>query len=115
MRSPITSTSGSPLDAYGGEDPIRVLTGGGLVDLMAAHVPPPQRYSYVYAGDSGYLDHALATSGLARRVAGAAFWHVNCDEPTVLDYRVATNPPGLYRPDPYRSSDHDPVLVGLDF
>lgn len=103
------------LNAYAGEEPIRVLTAGGLLDLMAAHVAPEQRYSYVFAGDTGYLDYALATPGLAARVTGAAFWHINCDEPTLLDYNTETNPPGLFRPDPYRSSDHDPVLIGLDF
>ncbi len=103
------------LNAYGAEDPIRALTGGGLNDLMAAHVEPADRYSYVYRGAAGYLDHALATPSLAGRVSGAAFWHINADEPRVLDYNTEHNPPALYRSDPYRSSDHDPVLVGLAF
>ncbi len=101
------------LNAYGGEDPIRALRAGGLVDLVAAHVPPAERYTYVYRGVSGYLDHAFATPGLAGRVTGAAIWHVNADEPTLFDYNTEHNPPALYRPDPFRSSDHDPVLVGL--
>jgi hypothetical protein len=36
----------------------------------------------------------------------------NTDEPRALDYNE-TNQPGLYNPDAYRSSDHDPVVVGL--
>ncbi len=106
------------LNAYGAEDPIRALTAGGLIDQVAAHVPPAERYSYVYRGRAGYLDHALTTPSLAGRVAGAAIWHINADEPIVLDYRggdTEHDPPRLYRPDPYRSSDHDPVLIGLDF
>ncbi len=99
------------LNAYGGEDPILTLTGGGLIDLAAAHVPAAKRYSYVYGGESGYLDHALATPRLAERVTGAAFWHINADEPSFLDY----NSPQHSRPDPYRSSDHDPMLIGLSF
>ncbi len=103
------------LNAYGGEDPIRALTNSGLVDQIATHIPAAKRYSYVYKGRSGYLDHALATPSLAPRVRGAAIWHINSDEPTFLDYRIDANPPELYRADPFRSSDHDPVLIGLDF
>lgn len=102
------------LNAYGGEDPIRALTGGGLIDQVAVHVPAAERYSYVFRGEAGYLDHALTTPGLDGRVTGAAFWHINADEPPVLDYNTERRHPGLYRPDPYRSSDHDPVLIGLD-
>ncbi len=111
------------LNAYGAEDPIRALTAGGLIDHIAAHVPPAERYSYVYRGLAGYLDHALTTPSLAGRVAGAGFWHINADEPTFLDYKRVPSAPlrgdvplaPLYRPDPYRSSDHDPVLIGLEF
>ncbi len=107
------------LNAYGAEDPIRALTRGGLVDQVAAHVPPAERYSHVFRGLAGCLDHALTTPSLDGRVTGAAIWHVNADEPNFLDYRIRgddeTDRLGLYRPDPYRSSDHDPVLIGLDF
>ncbi len=34
------------------------------------------------------------------------------DEPSVLDYRLE-NPPEHYEPDPFRASDHDPILIGL--
>ncbi len=114
------------LNAYGAEDPIRALTDGGLIDLAAAHVPAAKRYSYVYGGESGYLDHALATPSLAERVTGTAFWHINADEPSFLAYdspehrrpdhrRPEHHHPDHRRPDPYRSSDHDPILVGLSF
>ena len=108
------------LNAYGAEDPIRALAAGGLTDQIAAHVPAAERYSFVYSGEAGYLDHALTTPSLDGRVAGVAIWHINADEPTVLDYRLRPGgtepgPSDLYRPDPYRSSDHDPVLIGLDF
>ncbi|MFQ3684595.1 hypothetical protein, partial [Roseiflexus sp.] len=39
------------------------------------------------------------------------------DEPNVLDYNTNFKNPGqvtsLYAPDQYRTSDHDPILVGL--
>lgn len=68
----------------------------------------------MFFGESGYLDHALANKALRGQVTGAAFWHINADEPVALDYNQEFNQPGLYMPDPFRSSDHDPVIVGLD-
>ena len=100
------------LNAYGEEDPIDALRAGGLIDLLAEHVPEERRYSYAFAGEGGHLDHALATPALAEKVAGATIWHINADEPDALDYRDE-NLDSLFRPDPYRSSDHDPVLIGL--
>jgi predicted extracellular nuclease len=73
----------------------------------------PSDYSYVFDGEAGYLDHALATASLAGQVAGAAHWHINADEPSVIDYNIDFKPQDLYTVSPYRASDHDPVLVGL--
>jgi predicted extracellular nuclease len=39
-------------------------------------------------------------------------WHINATEPRALDYNDY-NQPGLYNPDAYRSSDHDPAITGL--
>ena len=102
------------LNSYGEEDPILALTAAGLVNEVAAWVPAPDRYSYVFDGLAGYLDHGLATGSLDGQVTGVTFWHINADEPAVLDYDQDYNPAGLYQPDAYRASDHDPVLVGLD-
>ncbi|WP_329087196.1 ExeM/NucH family extracellular endonuclease [Actinomadura citrea] len=102
------------LNAYTAEDPVKALTGAGLVGQTQRFVRPDQRYSYVFDGQSGELDHALAGRALSRRVTGATIWHVNGDEPVFLDYNTEFNPPAFYRPDAFRSSDHDPVLLGLD-
>jgi Ca2+-binding RTX toxin-like protein len=56
----------------------------------------------------------LVTPALASQVTGAAEWHINTDEPRVLDYNTEFNPLGLYQPDVFRSSDHDPLVVGLE-
>jgi predicted extracellular nuclease len=100
------------LNSYGAEDPIDALRSSGLVDLVDTRLAEEDQYSYVFFGQSGYLDHALATPNLARRVTGADIWHINADEPPFLDYND-DNPDGFYEPDAYRSSDHDPVLVGI--
>jgi hypothetical protein len=48
-------------------------------------------------------------------VTGAAEWHINADEPDILDYNLDFGrSAAFYSPDMYRSSDHDPVLVGLE-
>ncbi|NEA24982.1 ExeM/NucH family extracellular endonuclease [Actinomadura bangladeshensis] len=102
------------LNAYTAEDPVKVLTGAGLVSQTQRFVRPADRYSYVFDGQSGELDHALAGKALSRRVTGATIWHINSDEPVFLDYNTEFNPPEFYRPDAFRSSDHDPVLLGLN-
>ena len=101
------------LNAYSEEDPIDLLRGSGLVDLLQQHAGVEQPYSYVYRGQAGCLDHALATPELATMVTGAKVWHINADEPRFLDYNAEYNPTNLFRPDPFRSSDHDPILIGL--
>jgi uncharacterized protein len=102
------------LNAYGQEDPIDTLVTGGLTNEVAAHVPLAERYSYIFDGQAGYLDHALATQSLSRQVKDVTIWHINADEPSVIDYNTEFKPQDLYTPTPYRSSDHDPVVIGLD-
>jgi predicted extracellular nuclease len=104
------------MNSYTFEDPIRTFEVGGFMNMIR-HFHGLTAYSYVFNGESGYLDHALASPSLAPQVSGATDWHINPDEPTVLDYNVefktANQVTTFYDPGPYRSSDHDPVLVGL--
>jgi predicted extracellular nuclease len=106
------------LNSYTFEDPITTLTTSGYTNLVRQH-GGLTAYSYVFNGESGYLDHALATSSLASQVTGVTDWHINPDEPTVLDYNVefktANQVNTFYDSGPYRSSDHDPVIIGLRF
>ncbi|MFT3735768.1 MAG: ExeM/NucH family extracellular endonuclease [Rhodocyclaceae bacterium] len=99
------------LNAYGMEDPIDLLTDSGLVNEAARFIPTP--YSYIFDGESGYLDHALSTPSLSAQVSGVTEWHINADEPSVIDYNTEFKPQDLYAPNAYRSSDHDPVVIGL--
>jgi len=105
------------LNSYAKEDPIRALETQGYENLIERFVGA-NAYSYVFNGQWGYLDYALATASLSAQVTGAAEWHINADEPPVLDYNTNFKSPGqissLYAPDFYRTSDHDPVIVGLD-
>jgi uncharacterized protein len=101
------------INAYAQEDPIRALESAGYNNLI-----PNTSYSFVFSGQWGALDHALANGSLAAQVSGAVKWHINADEPNVLDYNTNFKSVGqqtsLYSPDAFRSSDHDPVIVGLN-
>lgn len=102
------------MNAYGFEDPIATLLDAGLVNELERFVRPHGMvYSYVFGGESGYLDHALASASLSRQVVGAAEWHNNADEPEAIDYNLDGKPQDLYADNAYRASDHDPVLVSL--
>ena len=91
-------------NAYGMEDPIRVFTEAGWRDPFAAGTGAAH-YSFVFDGQAGRLDHLLLGPSLAARVAGVAKWHINADEPADMRERETAGP--------WRSSDHDPLVVGL--
>jgi predicted extracellular nuclease len=113
------------LNSYAQEDPIDAIragtddtagTGDDYTNLIAQY-QGTYAYSYVFDGQAGYLDQALANASLAAQVVGAADWHINSDEPDVVDYDTTFKPAAqeaLYELNAYRSSDHDPVIVGLD-
>ena len=104
------------LNSYAKEDPIKALEADGFTNLTAAF-QGVNAYSYVFDGQSGYLDHALANAALTPQVTGVTEWHINADEPIALDYntnfKTANHVTTLFAPDQFRSSDHDPVIVGL--
>lgn len=95
-------------NAYAMEAPVRWLRDdAGWVDAFKqAGVEQP--YSYVYSGLTGRLDHALLSPSLAKQLRGAAEWHINADEQDAQGY--ADGDPAA----PFRSSDHDPLLLGFD-
>lgn len=112
------------LNAYDEEDPIgQILEGpddeAGTADDYTDLVERASgefAYSYGFDGQFGYLDYALASGPLAPQVTGATVWHVNADEPDLLDYDTQFKKDAqdaLYEPNAYRSADHDPVVVGL--
>lgn len=103
------------LNSYDHEDPITALTDAGYTDLVK-QFGGEYAYGYVFDGQVGYLDHGLANPSLQPQVTGAAEWHLNADEPDILDYDTSFKKDAedaLYEPNAYRSSDHDAVLIGL--
>lgn len=104
------------LNSYMQEDPITAIEAAGYTNLLEKYVGAGS-YSYVFYGQFGNLDHALANTTLAQQVTGAAEWHVNADEAPALDYTEAYKTENqintFYQPDPFRAADHDPLVVGL--
>ncbi len=100
-------------NSYSMEGPLQVFAANGFANPLAGSGD----YGYVFDGQWGSLDHALASASLVTGITGAAPYHINADEPSVLDYNTdfksANHVEILYAPHEYRTSDHDPVLVGL--
>ena len=103
------------LNAYVAEDPLTALKSAGLINLAEA-AAGAAAYSFVFDSQSGALDHALATPGLVPQVVQTIEWHINADEPRLLDYNLDNDrDPALFdAASPFRASDHDPVIVDLD-
>ena len=103
------------LNAFVFEDPLIALKNAGLTNLLAATFGG-NYWSSVFTGESGALDHALAAESLLPQISQASAWHINSDEPVALDYNTEYGrDPALFdATSPYRTSDHDPIIVDLD-
>ena len=95
------------MNAYAFEDPIQAFIKAGYKD-MHREMHGDSAYSYVYRGEAGYLDHALATPSLAKQITFVSAFHINADEPAMFEYSGSN-----YQANMYRCSDHDPVVVGI--
>jgi len=105
------------MNAYAMEDPIRKFDEKGYKNVVAELDGDTLSYSYSFSGRAGSLDHALATESLLSKVVAANDWHINADEPIVLDYNLEYKSEGhqstLYSESAYRASDHDPVIIDI--
>jgi predicted extracellular nuclease len=113
------------LNSYRMEAPIAALEAAGYTDLLE-HFVGDDAYTYLFDGQLGYLDYALANDSLLGQVTGTTGWAINADEIPLFDYNDDVQDAGeasferestalpIYAPDALRASDHDPVIVGLD-
>ncbi|WP_394279573.1 ExeM/NucH family extracellular endonuclease, partial [Microbacterium sp.] len=100
-------------NAYGQEDPLQVLYEAGYADAERAFEVDSSSYSF--SGLSGSLDHILLNEAALARATGADIWNINSGESIALEYsRFRSHGTEFYSADAYRSSDHDPVIVGLE-
>jgi predicted extracellular nuclease len=107
-------------NGYAQEDPLQVLINEGFVNqAIQANDGDPAVYSYTFFGQSGSLDHVLASPALNSQVLAAASWAINADEipafgyPETLPSSSLEKPADFFAEDSIRSSDHDPLLVSL--
>jgi 5'-nucleotidase len=100
-------------NAYGQEDPLEVLRDAGYTDIGSAE--HPEEHTYLFDGVVGSLDHVFANAAGMGTVTDAHVWNINSVEPVALEYsRYNYNATDFYEANPFRASDHDPLVVGLD-
>ncbi|MEB3350924.1 MAG: ExeM/NucH family extracellular endonuclease, partial [Cyanobacteriota bacterium] len=110
------------INAYAKEDPIAVFEAAGFRNALPTFTAePPSSYAFFNPVDmSGALDHMLISPSLVSQAVAASEWSINSAEGAFRDYNLDTNSNGnaasrdFFAPDPYRTSDHDPLVLDLD-
>ncbi|GAA1999379.1 ExeM/NucH family extracellular endonuclease [Brevibacterium samyangense] len=98
-------------NAYTQEDPMQVLYEAGFINVGSELT---DEATYLYDGRTGSLDHVLASPAAFEDLTGADVWNINSVESIGLEYsRFNSNVVDLYDESAFRSSDHDPLLVGM--
>jgi 5'-nucleotidase len=99
-------------NSYTKEDPMQVLYDAGYTDIGSTLT---DESTYLFDGVVGSLDHVLANGPALALVTGADVWNINSVESVAFEYsRYNYNATDFYQENPFRSSDHDPLLVGFD-
>ena len=98
-------------NSYSQEDPVTALEGAGWERVSGGG-----EASYVYSGRSGSLDHVFANATAKPLLAGVTSWAVNAQESIAFEYsRAGMNAHlAVETENPYRSSDHNPEIIGLN-
>ncbi|WP_226924468.1 ExeM/NucH family extracellular endonuclease [Georgenia satyanarayanai] len=99
-------------NSYTQEDPMQVFYDNGYTDLGDELT---EKSTYSFGSMVGSLDHVLASEAATAAVTGADIWNINAYESIAFEYsRYNYNVTDFHDSSPYRSSDHDPIIVGLD-
>ena len=103
---------GGDFNSYAMEDPLRLLYDAGYTNVEQ-HFDNGE-FSYSFSGLSGSLDHILVNDAALARSTGTDIWNINSGESLALEYsRWNYHGTDFHADGPYRSSDHDPVILGL--
>ena len=92
------------LNSYYISAPNDTLRDPGLVHVFD-DLKPEERYTYIYQGIAQVLDHMLVNENLAPAISRVDILHVNSDFPLQLPGDTSV----------MHKSDHDPVVITLDF
>ncbi len=100
-------------NSYTYEDPMLALYDEGYTNLATQF---DGGSTYLFDGLVGSLDHGLANSAALASTTGATVWNINSVESVALEYsRYNYNVTLFYDGStPYRASDHDPLVFGID-
>lgn len=99
-------------NSYENEDPLQVFFDQGYTNLSGA----TGDFSYMFQAAVGSLDHLISSPAAAESVAQTQIWPINAAEPIALEYsRHNGNASDIFRLDPWRSSDHDPIVADILF
>jgi predicted extracellular nuclease len=90
------------LNSFYASPPLETLTETGFTDLFD-HLPPDQRYSYIYQGVAQTLDHILVSSALDACLASFDVLHLDSPFP----------PPAPNDASAVGKSDHDPLVASF--
>lgn len=100
------------MNSYAREKPLQLMAEAGFTNAASqfhsCNETRCDQASYRYRGRKGTLDYSLVSDGLLGRVVGATAWSVNADEPRALGYQ---GPIPVAEDQPWRSSDHDPIIT----
>ena len=99
-------------NAYSKETPVSIIESAGFTELEKKYEPTSATYQF--SGRLGSLDHVFANQSALSLVTGAGVWDINADESIAMQYsRRNYNVTDFYTTSQFASSDHDPVVVGL--
>ncbi|KGN38564.1 ExeM/NucH family extracellular endonuclease [Knoellia subterranea] len=99
-------------NSYSMEDPVREIEAAGFTNLAKKF--EPESTSYQFSGRLGSLDHGFANAKALKQVTGAGVWDINGDESVAMQYsRRNYNVTDFYTTQPFASSDHDPLVIGV--
>ena len=103
---------GGDFNSYAMEDPLRILYDAGFTNVEQKFANG--EYSYSFSGLSGSLDHILVNDAALQRSTGTDIWNINGGESLALEYsRYNYHGTDFHAAGPFRSSDHDPVILGM--
>ncbi|QHQ36486.1 ExeM/NucH family extracellular endonuclease [Algicella marina] len=105
-------------NAYAEEDPTQAFRDqtADYIDLIDSFLPGGQdeAFSFIFDGQGGTLDQAFGSTSLAGNITGVTEWHINAQEPGLLNYSSEFTNPAFFEDGVFAASDHDPLIIGLD-
>ncbi len=99
-------------NSYTMEDPMVVFDEAGYTNIGQTLT---EKSTYSFGSQVGSLDHVLGSAAATEAVTGADIWNINAYEAIAFEYsRYNYNVTDFHDDSAYRSSDHDPIIIGID-